>query len=145
MGMSRSRNLASITLALLLGATACIADDPEASGTTLPTRDLNSEDIILTAGLETVADCEALLERLIADGLERVGPYGFNQGGYWWGGPEMIMAGTDDAAFNEGGDGGGDRDFAPTTTAPADAPAVKVAMGYPAPTPRRSGSTKPTS
>ncbi len=123
MGMSRSKTLASITLALMLGATACTADDPEASGTTLPSRDLNTDDIILTAGLETVADCDALLARLIADGIERVGPYGFNQGGYWWGGPEVMRAGEDGAMAEEAGDGGGDRDFsAPTTAQASDAP-----------------------
>ncbi|MFW2382853.1 MAG: beta-propeller domain-containing protein, partial [Acidimicrobiales bacterium] len=116
--MSRSRTLASVTLALLLGAAACTADDPEA----LPSRDLDSDDIILTAGLETVADCDALLARLVADGIERVGPYGFNQGGYWWG-PEVMRAGGDDAMAEEAADGGGNRDFASTTTAPAsDAP-----------------------
>ena len=88
MGMKRS--LASISLALTLGAVACTSDDP---GATLPTENLTGEDIILTSGLQTVGDCDALLERLIAEGIERVGPYGFGHGGW---GPE-IMFGSDDA------------------------------------------------
>ncbi len=102
----------------MLGAAACTADDPDASGT-LPSTDLNRDDIILTAGLETLPDCDALLQRLVADGIERVGPYGFNQGGYWWGGPEILRGEVDFATDASSDDAGGGRDFTPTTTSPA--------------------------
>ncbi len=88
------RTLASISLALTLGAVSCTSDDPAA----LPTENLTSEDIILTSGLQTLGDCDALLERLIAEGLERVGPYGFGQG-FW--GPEVMEA---EMAMEESGD-----------------------------------------
>ncbi len=83
----RSRSsLAAAMLALALGAGACTAADSEnaTSVTTPGVIDIDSSDINLTAGLETYQSCDALLGRLKSEGLERVGPYGFNQGG-WYG------------------------------------------------------------
>ncbi len=102
MGMKRSRTLASIALALSLCAAACVADDPSsAPDDTLPRQDLNIEDILLTSGLQTVGNCDALLSRLIDEGLERVGPYGF--GDNFYGFPVEVM---EDAAAGEPADGG---------------------------------------
>jgi hypothetical protein len=92
-------------LALSLVAAACVdsTDDPSAT----PTTDLSGEEIELTAALVTVADCDALLNRIKDEAIERVGPYGFSQGFY----PEiafgleedavdMAMEDGDDAAFD---------------------------------------------
>ncbi|NNF55895.1 MAG: hypothetical protein HKN03_15825 [Acidimicrobiales bacterium] len=103
MGMKRSQTLASVVLALSVGAAACVADDPTASPvSTLPRQDLNTEDIVLTSGLQTVGNCDALLSRLIDEGLERVGPYGF--GGNFVGFPVEVM---EDAASDGASEGGG--------------------------------------
>lgn len=111
MGMNRSRTLASIVLAFTMGSAACVADDPDAlsSNTTISRQDLNSEDILLTSGLQTVGDCDALLARLIDDGVDRVGPYGF--GGNWgWDFPMPAGGGMmeDDAVMAEASEGGVD-------------------------------------
>lgn len=81
-----SRFVAGLAAVSLL-ATACSNSDPEAqsnvdnggnddSAATLPNADLSSDDIVLTSGLVTVNSCDALLERLKSEGVERVGPYG---------------------------------------------------------------------
>lgn len=79
----------SVLLVLATAAGACTSSDaPSAS------RDLDSGSIELTAGLEHFDSCDELLDRLITEGLERVGPYGFGQGGH----PFMAAeAGTDDS------------------------------------------------
>ncbi len=115
MGMSRSRAFVSVALALGLGAASCVADDPEAITDSTRTTDLTGDDIILTAGLETVGDCDALLARLIDEGLERVGPYGFGSG-YFWG--PGILEGDRDLAEASGDDSSG----APATTVAASEP-----------------------
>lgn len=83
--------------ALAMVAGACVADDVQ---------DLSSQDIVLTSGLVTAADCDQLLIHLKAEGLERVGPYGFGDGFY---GVDVME------------DAGGDLAGGPTpaTTAPA--------------------------
>jgi hypothetical protein len=71
--------LAPAVAAMALGASACTsATDDSASP---PGTDLDSDEILLTAGLQTVDSCDALLERIKDDAIERVGPYGFDQGG----------------------------------------------------------------
>ncbi len=97
MGMSRSRNIAAIALAITLGAVGCTSDDPDASApnTTIGSENLSSENILLTSGLQTVGDCDALLTRLVDEGLERVGPYGFGQGNYWFRGGGVLLQGED--------------------------------------------------
>ncbi len=85
--MRLSRIIPSV-LAATLAAGACTSDDP-----TLDATDLKGDDITLTSGLSTEDSCDALLARLIDEGLERVGPYGFgNQYGYFRGGPEVTFA-----------------------------------------------------
>ncbi len=90
------RGLAPALLAGLLAVTACTdssgtasdrpggldpgrdgVGNPDGSGTT----DLTSDDILLTSGLVTVDDCDALLARIQDHAYERVGPYGFDLGG----------------------------------------------------------------
>lgn len=109
----RSRFLPG-ALALTLLAGACVSDgDSNAnSGGT----DLSSSDLILTsARLETADSCDALLDHLIAEGVERVGPYGFGNGGYW--GPEIMFA-EDDAMESDAMEESAD--FASPTTTSAD-------------------------
>lgn len=90
--MSTSR-LAAGLLALTLGAAACTSDG---DGSATPSTDLSSDDIELTAALVTVDSCDALLDRIKAEASERVGPYGFGDGG-----PIVIM--EDDAVAMEAG------------------------------------------
>ncbi len=88
---------ALITLsALTILASACVSDDPSA----LPSENLTSGEISLTSGLVTAADCGQLLSHLKAEGLERVGPYGFGDGGYY-GIDVMEEAMEDDASSDE--------------------------------------------
>ena len=76
------------TLALALTATACVSDDTANPSNTTGT-DLSGNDIVLTSGrLQTVDSCDALLDRLIDEGVERVGPYGFGNG---WYGPVVFV------------------------------------------------------
>lgn len=113
LGHLRSRFLPG-ALALTLLAGACVSDEEGSSSGT----DLSSADIVLTsAQLQTADSCDALLDHLIAEGVERVGPYGFGNDGYW--GPEVMFA--DDAvmedAMEESGSDESSADFeAPTTT-----------------------------
>jgi len=43
--------------------------------------DIDGNEIVLTSGLENFNGCDALLDRIKSEALERVGPYGFGQGG----------------------------------------------------------------
>ncbi len=98
--MSRSRSLSRIAtgaLALALAATACTSADDDPSAT--PTTDLSSDEIRLTSALVTVDSCDALLDRLHAEGAERVGPYGFGNNGYFFGFDDAIA--EDDDAMEE--------------------------------------------
>lgn len=95
----RSRFLPG-ALALTLLAGACVTDDGDSTAT--PGTDLSSADIVLTsARLELADSCDALLDHLIAEGIERVGPYGFNGDGYWGGGIVMEMEAMSDDAMEE--------------------------------------------
>ncbi len=65
--------------------------------------DLRSDDVTLTAGLETVAQCDQLLDRLVAEGLEAVGPYGFGEEFGWLGLAEFAEDDMeDDSAASSG-------------------------------------------
>ena len=91
------RLLSTVTpavLALALGATACTANvdagdsasgdsttgetTGASTGATASVVDLSSDEILLTSGLQTVDDCDALLGRITDEAMERVGPYGFD-------------------------------------------------------------------
>ncbi len=93
--MSSLRPIAAL-LALSMVAAACIgsndSDDPNQAQS--PSTDLDGSQIVLTSGLETVGSCDALLERLKDEGVERVGPYGFGGGFY---GPMIDFAMEGDA------------------------------------------------
>ncbi|MDA3040957.1 MAG: beta-propeller domain-containing protein, partial [Actinomycetota bacterium] len=66
-------------LAFALGTAACTGSGTP--GTSGGVTDLDGDELTLTSGLQTVGDCDALLGRLTEEGVERVGPYGFGQGG----------------------------------------------------------------
>ncbi len=101
-------------MALTLLAGACVSND--AATDAAPT-DLSSNNVVLTsARLKTADSCDALLEHLIAEGVERVGPYGFGNNG-WWGPVVMEETMADDAGApaTEGESAGGsDGDFSGT-------------------------------
>lgn len=104
----RSRFLpGALALSLLAGACVSDADSSRSPGT-----DLSSQDIVLTsARLELADSCDALLDHLIEEGVERVGPYGFGNGGYWGPVTMEMDAMSDDAMEESAGDAA-----APTTT-----------------------------
>ncbi|MYK77401.1 MAG: hypothetical protein F4016_10740 [Acidimicrobiaceae bacterium] len=57
--------------------------------------DLEPEDVVLTAGLVRFDDCDTLLDHLHTEYSARVGPWGFDQGG--WFGPVGARRSGDDA------------------------------------------------
>ena len=93
-------------VAFALTAAACTSGSDTVGSTGNSVTDLDRDDISLTSGLETVADCDALLARLIEEGVERVGPYGFGQGGH----PVIMEDAVMESATADGG--GSDRDLA---------------------------------
>ncbi len=72
---------AAVALAAALAASACSPGSTDDDGETLPTLDIDSSEIVLTSALETVDSCDDLLSRLRAEASDRVGPYGFGDGG----------------------------------------------------------------
>ena len=97
------------TLAVLaIGAAACSSDDPTDNAG--PDNgnggvetfddpiviDLGDEQIVLTAGLNAFASCDSLLDHVRTEAAERVGPWGFDDGG--WYGPVFF---EDDVVFAE--------------------------------------------
>ncbi|MCE2511116.1 MAG: beta-propeller domain-containing protein [Acidimicrobiia bacterium] len=61
--------------------------------------DLGPEDVVLTAGLVRFDDCDTLLDHLRTEYSARVGPWGFDQGG--WFGPVFRRGGDDMAVAEE--------------------------------------------
>ncbi len=113
-----SLRFTSAFLALTMGAVACTSGGSSANGSDEPVTDLDGDQIQLTSALVTVDSCDALLERIKDEAIERVGPYGFGQ--QFGVGPfdfieveaedameEMEEAATDDSAadFAAAGDG----------------------------------------
>ena len=115
------RKILTTLTALAIAASACSSDDPigdavRSGGTTGTVNedgeiviDLGDDQIVLTAGLNAFSDCDALLDHVRAEAAERVGPYGFEDGG-WYGpvffGEGDVIAtraadGDDSAAFAE--------------------------------------------
>ncbi len=84
---------------------------------------IDGDEVVLTSGLSGFDDCDNLLDHLRSEAADRVGPYGFNDGG-WYGGPvpflEDEVAQTQDDSVDvaeadfEAGDDGGDAGAAPT-------------------------------
>ncbi len=111
---SKTKSALTLLLALSVGASACTSGD----GKEQEQENLSSEDIQLTSALETFDSCELLLEDIKAEALERVGPYGFGEGG----GDYSIIERFRNSF-------GGDEDFAveesmDMATADAEAPAA---------------------
>ncbi len=82
------------------------SDDPSAAGAAAggsedgdgeTVIDLGSGDVVLTAGLVRFDDCDALLDYLHTEYSARVGPWGFDDGG-WFGPMPLIEAEMDMAA-----------------------------------------------
>ena len=69
--------------------------DPDGEGAVI---ELGPDDVVLTAGLVRFDDCDTLLDHLHAEYSARVGPWGFDQGG--WFGP-VLRRGGDDMAMAE--------------------------------------------
>jgi hypothetical protein len=110
------RRMAAVVAALTLGATACVSSGRDEA--LPPTTDLSGNEILLTSALETVDSCDALLDRIKSEALERVGPYGFGNGFYGpvaFGLEEEMMA--DDEAMEDSADA---MEMAASTTAEAD-------------------------
>ena len=93
------RRILFTILILTLLASACSSDDPiergsEGPTTSDPTRnddgevvvEIDGDELVLTSALSGFGDCDALLDHLRTEGAERVGPWGFDHGG-WFGGP----------------------------------------------------------
>lgn len=113
--------------AIAIGASACSFggdDNTIVDHDTLPpaTVPLSSDDIVLTAGLQTVSSCDDLLARIKAEALERVGPYGFGQNG----GPVFARGMEQALASADGNNEGGAPGLAPPTTM---APVMPAAGG----------------
>ena len=108
------------------GACSATGNDSDEGGATTPTTNLSSDEIILTSGLITVDSCDALLDRIKDEALERVGPYGLDgQFGHFGPFPVDVMeeAAMDDASADSADAGStaqltsggeGDRDFSGT-------------------------------
>lgn len=113
--------------ALAMVATGCGEDLPDTAngenGNTIENVTFNNDEIQLTSGLAAFDSCDALLRHLHTEGAERVGPWGFDTGGYYGGIDvmETIDMAMDDSATEESGMDEGGIDAAPsaTTTAPA--------------------------
>lgn len=124
--MSSFRPLAAL-LALSMVAGACIGSaDSDTDGAT-PATNLDGNDIVLTSALSTVADCDALLERLKDEGAERVGPYGFDSGRYI--GPMMDFAMEEEAMDDAAMDAGAPAQAAPAARVSADSSATTTESG----------------
>jgi hypothetical protein len=72
--------------ALAMVATGCGEDLPDTAngenGNTIENVTFNNDEIQLTSGLAAFDSCDALLRHLHTEGAERVGPWGFDTGGY---------------------------------------------------------------
>lgn len=98
--MFATKKLLAGGFALAMLATAC-GEDLQGTANRVPGDEnvtIDGTDIELTSGLAAFDSCDALLTHLRTEGAERVGPWGFNDGGYW-GGPEFAGV-TDDTDFD---------------------------------------------
>ncbi|MCP5029242.1 MAG: hypothetical protein GY929_23450, partial [Actinomycetia bacterium] len=106
------RRTLAILAATLTLATACSSGgDTSQSGGDDPIVDISDAEL---AALQTFDSCDAFLDHVRTEALEHVGPWGFEDGGYW-GGPvfmedEMVMEAAEDAVSADS-DGG----FAPNS------------------------------
>jgi len=84
-------------VALTLIAASCsanVSSDAGSEGSTAPTVvDINGDEIVLTSGLSTFGSCDALLSTVKKEAVEHVGPYGFDNGQFYF-----------DGVFSDSGD-----------------------------------------
>ncbi len=94
--MFATKKLLAAGFALAMVATACGEDLPGNAnpGAGNENVTIDGKQIELTSGLAAFDSCDALLTHLRAEGAERVGPWGFNNGGNW-GGPDFPQANGD--------------------------------------------------
>ena len=104
----------ALLLAIVLLASACSSTSepaqPSDNGTipggttpdTTPSDEVQLDDsnIRLAAALEPFAECTTLLDHLKAEASERVGPWGLNGGGYFFGDEEEAMEDSEEAAVD---------------------------------------------
>lgn len=119
--------LAPALLAGVLATTACTdtsssaTDGSDGGGLDPDNRtegtDLSADEIVLTSGLSTVDSCDTLLERIKDEAFERVGPYGFDPGGFVAFEGDAVAIDREEAVDEEMAEG-----EALTTTIPAEAP-----------------------
>lgn len=136
--------LALLIMALL--ATACSSDDVVGSAQPESTQGegevvrLGDDDIVLASALGTLPNCDALLDYLRAEGVERVGPYGFdNYGGGGFFEDDIAIARSDfdeamedeaEMAFDAAGDAADAvTDTSSRSSAPVEAPVVAQTTG----------------
>ena len=133
-----------VAISTLILAASCSGDSPRgapgisgSAGTAAPTGtsgstdsegtvvELGPDDVVLTAGLVRFDDCDTLLDYLHTEYSARVGPWGFDQGG--WFGPMPVFEGDDDMVMEE------EMAMASDAMAEAAAPAQGVATSAAAP------------
>ncbi len=125
--MGRRTRLAAAGLAIGLIATACGDDleDGQGSASDGDEVTIDRNEISLTSGLATFDDCNALLTHLQTEGAERVGAYGFDGSGGWFG--PVFGIEEDDAMEEEAVDtASADADFAVADSADAGGEAARA-------------------
>ena len=126
MGTNMRRRLAAMTCLVLLG-TSCNSADPSRNADSshdadtgtdgeLPTVDLGDE-VVLTSALIPFDDCDGLLDYLRDEYSARIGPWGFDGGGWGW--PEPLMM-EDSLEMDMADSTSGTDDAAPAQTAPVE-------------------------
>lgn len=92
--LTRGRRIGALTAAVALLAVACTGGgDPPGGGAARttdpgwgrPSGTVELDDLTLVAALERYDSCEAFLDEVKAQALERVGPYGLNGSSPWYG------------------------------------------------------------
>ncbi len=107
--------LSGVALSAVLVASACsVTEDATGPTNSLPDLVTDSETILLSASLDTVDTCDGLLERIQQDALERVGPYGLDQPGFYAFDTEFDEEAIDEDFLTEteASDAGADEDSA---------------------------------
>ncbi len=111
--------LTALASVLSLFGTACSGDDEISSDDDVDRNDegevvieIDGDEIVLTAGLSGFDDCDTLLTHLRTEAAERVGPYGFEDGG--WYGPMPMGVMEDEMSFDDADAGASDTAAAPT-------------------------------
>ena len=139
------RKALTIAISALILAAACSSDTPRgapgisgsaepdattADATTTTTADtegsegtvveLGPEDVVLTAGLVRFDDCETLLDYLHEEYSARVGPWGFDRGGWFGPMPVIEEAMAEEATADDDDSGASQAVSAAATSAPVE-------------------------